>query len=152
MKLEWIQTDRENSDFTALCQLLNRELVLKLSGSGDPISSRADKTDDFETVLLAKTNLVPVACAALRPFSTDTAELKRMYVLPERRNHGLGSILLGKCEEIARYRNYRFLVLETNILLPDAKRLYEKNGYVKRASYGPFASLQETICMQKALF
>lgn len=132
--------------------LLNQELVQKLSGSADPISSRADKTDDFETVLLAKANHVPVSCAALRPFSSDTAELKRMFVLPDWRKNGLGTELLGKCEEIARHRNYRFLVLETNILLPDAKSLYEKNGYVKRASYGPFASLQETLCMQKALF
>jgi GNAT superfamily N-acetyltransferase len=150
--VEWIQTDRENSDFTALCQMLNQELVLKLSGSVDPISSRADKTDDFEMVLLAKADHVPVACAALRPFSSDTAELKRMFVLPAWRNKGIGNTLLGKCEELARHHNYRFLVLETNILLPDARSLYEKNGYVKRASYGPFAILQETLCMQKSLW
>ena len=149
--IKWIITDRNDADFTALCRKLNEELVLKLSGSVDPVSSRANATDDFESVILGKAGNVPVACAALRPFSEDTAEIKRMFVSPEWRRKGLGKTILEKCEEIARQEKYRCMVLETNTLLPDARSLYEKNGYVKIESYGPYAYLKETLCMGKTL-
>ena len=92
-----------------------------------------------------------MACAALRPFSEDTVELKRMFVSPEWRRKGLGKTILQKCEEMARQKNYRYIVLETNILLPDARSLYEKAGYARIDSYGPYAFLKETLCMCKAL-
>lgn len=149
--VKWITTDRNDADFTALCRKLNEELVLKLSGSVDPVSSRANATDDFESVILGKAGNVPVACAALRPFSEDTAEIKRMFVSPEWRRKGLGKTILEKCEEIARQEKYRCIVLETNTLLPDARSLYEKKGYVKIESYGPYAYLKETLCMGKTL-
>ena len=149
--VRWIITDRDDADFIALCRRLNEELVLKLSGSVDPISSRANATDDFGSVLLGKNEKVPVACAALRPFSEDTVELKRMFVSPEWRRKGLGKAILQKCEEMARQEKYRHIVLETNILLPDAKTLYEKNGYGRIDSYGPYAFLKETLCMGKTL-
>ena len=149
--VKWIKTDRNSTDFIALCRRLNEELVLKLSSSVDPVSSRANATDDFESVLLGKVENVPVACAALRPFSEDTAELKRMFVSPEWRRNGLGKTILEKCEEIARQEKYKHIVLETNILLPDARSLYEKNGYARIESYGPYAYLKETLCMGKTL-
>ena len=149
--VRWIITDRNDTDFNALCQRLNEELVRKLSGSADPISSRANATDDFGSVLLGKDGKVPVACAALRPFSEDTVELKRMFVSPKWRRKGLGKAILQKCEEMARQENYRYIVLETNILLPDARSLYEKAGYARIDSYGPYAFLKETLCMGKAL-
>ena len=57
--VRWIITDRNDADFNALCQRLNEELVRKLSGTADPISSRANATDDFESVLLGKDGKVP---------------------------------------------------------------------------------------------
>lgn len=152
MEIVWIRTDRNNPDFSELCRKLNTELVQKLAGLPDPISSRAADTADFETVLLAVKDDVPVACAALRPFSENTVELKRMFVAPEYRRNGLGKSILEQCEEIAREKNYQVMVLETNVLLPDARSFYEKYGYTKTKSYGPYAFLKETLCMKKELF
>ena len=149
MQVEWIITDRNNTDFIFLCGQLNHELVTKLPGPVDPISSRAEDTDDFQYVLLGKADGIPIACAAIRPFSQNTAELKRMYVSPEWRRRGLGMTIIEKCEAIAHQCQYRTIVLETNTRLPDARSLYEKAGYEEPESYWPYAFLDDTFCMKK---
>lgn len=151
MNTEWKTTDRYDPDFAELCRRLNEELVSIVAVSVDPISSRAAETDDFETVILAFADNVPAACAALRPFSKDSAEIKRMYVCPEFRKKGIGTEMLSRLENGARAKGYAFLVLETNVLLPEARSLYESNGYARMESYGPYAFLEDTLCMRKAL-
>jgi putative acetyltransferase len=58
-----------------------------------------------------------------------TAELSRMYLLPEARGKGMGKALLQHNEQVARQLGYQQLYLETMPELKSAIPLYEKFGY-----------------------
>jgi GNAT superfamily N-acetyltransferase len=63
-------------------------------------------------------------------------ELKRMFVRPEFRRHGVGRALLARAEAEARVRGYNSLVLTTSAeMMPLAQHLYESMGYVETAPY-----------------
>lgn len=149
--VEYFNTDKNNEMFNELCFQLNSELSQALSGPVNPIVTRANNTDDFSDVIIAVENNIPIGCIALRPFSADTAEIKRMYVIPQKRAAGIGKILLEKCLSLAKKSGYQYAVLETNEKLPIAKSLYINAGFAKMPSYGPYAALEETLCMKKKL-
>jgi putative acetyltransferase len=57
-------------------------------------------------------------------------ELKRLYVRPEARRHGIGRALMRRAESEARDRGYQALVLTTSAeMMPLAQNLYDRLGY-----------------------
>ncbi|HWM40347.1 MAG TPA: GNAT family N-acetyltransferase [Streptomyces sp.] len=64
-----------------------------------------------------------------------TAELKRMYVRPVGRGAGLGRGLLEAAEASARELGATRIVLETNHVLAEARRLYAAHGYEETVPY-----------------
>ncbi len=73
--------------------------------------------------------------------SAPTAEVKRMWVHPERRGLGLGRRLLQALEDDARAVGYRRVVLDTNSALTEAITMYESHGYqsIERYNDNPYA-------------
>jgi GNAT superfamily N-acetyltransferase len=70
-----------------------------------------------------------VGCAGLVRLDSETAEVKRMYVAPEARGHGIARALLGVLEQAARNLGYERIRLDTSAGQPEAKVLYESSGY-----------------------
>jgi GNAT superfamily N-acetyltransferase len=71
-------------------------------------------------------------CGGIKRLGEDGAcEIKRMYVVPARRGHGLARRLLGFLEEQARQLGYRVARLDTGEHQPDARHLYQSAGYVE---------------------
>jgi putative acetyltransferase len=70
-----------------------------------------------------------VACGAIRAFADDTAEIKRMYVVPECRGRGFSKVVLAELERLARESGYAKVRLETGVRQPEAIALYERSGY-----------------------
>lgn len=67
---------------------------------------------------------------------SGSGELKRMFVRPEFRRHGVGRSLMEHAEAEARARGYDALLLTTNAeMFPLAQRLYDELGYVETAPY-----------------
>jgi putative acetyltransferase len=67
---------------------------------------------------------------------SGAGELKRLYVRPEYRRHGVGQALMRHAETEARDRGYDALLLTTNAeMFPLAQRLYDELGYVETAPY-----------------
>lgn len=64
-------------------------------------------------LLLARVGTSPAGCIALRRLAVDTAEAKRLFVLPERRGSGDGAALLRELIRRAAAVIYRSLVADT---------------------------------------
>src|SRR3954447_5864768 len=77
----------------------------------------------------------PVACGGVRGLGEGTAEVKRMYVVPEARGNGVGKDLLRRLEEEARRLGYKRLRLDTAASLTTAQALYRAAGYAEIDDY-----------------
>ena len=77
----------------------------------------------------------PVAGGGLRALADGAIEIKRMYVRPEHRGRGVGSLLLGALEDAAHTLGYSTLRLDTGPRQPGARRLYEGAGYQSVPDY-----------------
>ena len=74
-------------------------------------------------------------CAGLRPDDEDTAELKRLYVRPAGRGHGLGRKLTTHALGIARRLGYRRVRLDTLPTMTEAHALYRALGFREIPAY-----------------
>jgi GNAT superfamily N-acetyltransferase len=81
----------------------------------------------------------PVAGGGLRPLGGGIAEVKRMYVVRDRRGEGLARRLLGELEVLARDAGYARLRLDTTGTLD---RFYRSAGFHEIPDYNgnPYAS------------
>jgi putative acetyltransferase len=89
-------------------------------------------------------------CAAL-VLKGGYGELKRMYVPPEARGHGLGTALLQFLEQQAIANRRSVLRLETGNRQPEALRLYARAGYHEREPFGDYQPDPNSVFMEKTL-
>ena len=94
---------------------------------------------------------VPIGCGAIRRMDSTTAEIKRMYVVPQRRGMGAGKAILEKLEQVAHELAVTRIVLETGERQPEAIALYEHRGFVKIPPFGEYTDSPLSVCMEKTL-
>src|SRR3954471_8854199 len=75
-------------------------------------------------------------CIALRKIDDSTCEMKRLYIRPEFRGHGLGQVLVTEILDRARKLGYRTMRLDTLPgMMDSAIRLYREFGFYEIAPY-----------------
>jgi len=90
-----------------------------------------------------------VGCGAVRRIDPATGELKRMYVAPSVRGHGVGRALLVALEAETRRLGLKRLVLETAVRQGPAIALYERCGFEHIAPFGEHTRSPLSVCMAK---
>jgi putative acetyltransferase len=91
------------------------------------------------------------AAAPSGPLDRATAEVRRIFVIPESRNHGVAGETLFFLEGIAREFGYQSLRLETGVRQPAAIRVYEKAGYARIPAYGIYRDNPLSVCFEKMI-
>ena len=86
-------------------------------------------------LLLGELDGVVEGCVALRPSDGAAAELKRLYVRPAGRGHGLGRALTMQALGIAHRAGYRTVRLDTLPGMAEARALYRDLGFREIPSY-----------------
>lgn len=107
--------------------------------------------DDRGAFLVAYLAGEPLGCGAVRRLEETSAELKRMYVAPSARGHGIGRALLNQLEHEARRLGARRLLLETGIRQQAALALYRNEGYAVIPAFGEYVDSPTSVCMAKDL-
>jgi GNAT superfamily N-acetyltransferase len=113
------------------------ELRARYGGDSEP--GVKPSAADVAVVLVARDDDgTPIGCGALRPLGPDSAEVKRMYVVPAARGRGLSKLVLAGLEAAALERGWTTLRLETGPEQPEAVGLYTVAGYRPIEAFGHY--------------
>lgn len=143
----------ESADAQTLIAALNAELDARYPEEG----ANHFRLDPDEVApgrgafVIARLDGRPVACGAVRRGGDDCAEIKRMYVDPSARGHGLGRRVLAALEVEAGLLGARRLLLETGARQHEAVGLYVAAGYVVVDRFGAYLDSPLSLCMGKDL-
>ncbi len=101
-------------------------------------------------LFLVMENAVPIGCVAIKRLDHCVAEMKRLYVVPEYRDKGLGKSLSMRAIDVADALGYDYIRLDTLRRMGKAVKLYEYLGFEE---IGPYydSPVADTIFMQKKL-
>lgn len=145
-----IRTDSDHPDFRSLVKLLDQDLAIR-DGEEHAFYAQYNKVDKIRHALVGYLDNQPVACGAIRAFNDESVEVKRMFVLPEYRGKSLAGEILTELEVWAAALGFQRCILETGKKQPEAIRLYEKSGYSVMPNFGPYAGVENSVCMEKIL-
>lgn len=127
-------------DARALVEALEAEL----SGDFEPHQRHGLSLDKiFQphiAFFVARLDGEAVGCGGVA-FEDGFAELKRMYVRPDKRGRGIVQALIARLEEEARTRGVTRLLLETGDVLHAAIRVYERAGFKRCEAFGDYLAL-----------
>jgi DNA-binding MarR family transcriptional regulator/GNAT superfamily N-acetyltransferase len=82
-----------------------------------------------ENAWLAEVAGEPVGCVFCVRRDDTTAQLRLLLVEPSCRGTGIGTRLVEECLSFARLAGYKSIMLWTNDVLGDARRVYERAGF-----------------------
>ena len=145
-----IRTNSDNSDFRALVVQLDRYLAI-MDGEEHAFYDQYNKVAAIKQVVVANKEGKAVGCGAIKAFSNEAAEVKRMYVHPDFRGQGIAKQILDELEKWAAKLGYSECILETGIRQTEAVNLYQNFGYLLMDNYGPYENVTNSICMKKVL-
>ena len=148
--ISMVRTDSENQDFVELVKYLDADLAER-DGEEHSFYDQFNKIDRIKYVVVAYENKKPVGCGAIKEYSSNAMEVKRMFVLPERRGKGIAAKVLSELEIWAAELSFEKCILETGKKQPEAIQLYKKSGYVIIPNYGQYAGIENSLCFEKKL-
>ncbi len=86
-------------------------------------------------LLLGYVDDQPMGIACLKTLTDSIGEVKRMYVRPEARHHGLGRALVNQLLEEARQIGYERARLDSAQFMKEAHQLYRSAGFREIEAY-----------------
>jgi DNA-binding MarR family transcriptional regulator/N-acetylglutamate synthase-like GNAT family acetyltransferase len=112
------------------------------------VADYIDKHDpDGENAWIAEVDGDPVGCVFCVRKDDRTAQLRLLLVEPSCRGMGIGARLVDECLAFARRAGYKSMMLWTNDVLGDARRVYQRAGF-QLAEEGPHHSFGHDLVEQ----
>jgi GNAT superfamily N-acetyltransferase len=109
-----------------------------------PEDLRHGSLEPFRDALVASLDGQPCGCVALDERDAATGIVKRLYVRPAFRQHGVARALIDELVAVARERGYTRIVLDTDReRLAAAYKFYRSYGFVE---CGPYIDAVTYLC------
>lgn len=144
------RTNGNDKDFVFLTSLLDKELNVSDQKAFENCK-QFNQIDMIEYAVLVYDQNIPVGCGAIRHYSDTCIEVKRMYVLPDKRKFGIASLILQELEKWGHELGYKAAILETGEKFFWAINLYQKAGYTIIPNYGQYEHIETSKCLKKDL-
>lgn len=148
--IKLIRTNSANEDFRELVTALDKDLKIR-DGEEHDFYQQFNKIVNINHVVVAYDNDTAVGCGAIKVFSSDSMEVKRMYVPPQKRGAGIASMVLTELEKWAGEMGIKKCVLETGKKQPEAIALYTRNGYKIIPNFGQYENVENSLCFEKEI-
>jgi GNAT superfamily N-acetyltransferase len=145
-----MRTNSESPDFQDLVAELDAYLRI-VDGNDHSFYAQYNKIAKIKYVVVAYENKMPAGCGAIKEYSADTVEVKRMYVPPAHRRKGIARSVLTELEKWAEEMGYKKCILETGHKQPEAISLYRSSGYKVIPNFGQYANVENSICFEKKI-
>lgn len=131
----------EARDRKAILKII-KTVMPEFGASGEGFAINDSEVNDMPSAYQGNRSAYYVVCignrvvggggiAPLEGGDASVCELRKMYFLPEVRGKRMGQKLLNYCLGKARELGYRDCYLETLTQMTAARKLYEKNGFVR---------------------
>ena len=140
----------ENQDYAMLAQKLD-EYYFELVGDVQLRYAEANHPKNFACLVVVYEADAPIACGCWKAVDGQTAEIKRIYVLPEHRRKGAATLIVHALEKDLASTGRSRIVLETARTTPDSAALYSSLGYQVVDYYGSPAGADNCLCFEKHL-
>ena len=148
MKYELQKTDCENPDFINLCDEL--DIFLNYAIGGEEKREKYKKfnhTDTMDFCFIAYDGEEAIGCGALRKYSEQEIEVKRVFVREAYRGKHIGSMIMEAMIAQAKQMGFQRMILETGVFLSASVHLYQQYGFEEMENYGPYQNMPESLCM-----
>ena len=145
-----IRTNSENPDFVSLVKELDAYLKI-VDGDDHDFYNQFNHIDVLKHTVVFYKEGIPIGCGAIKPFGTDSMEVKRMYVKPAYRGIGIAQQILENLESWTQELGHKFTILETGKRQFDAVRFYKKCNYRIIPNYGQYQGVENSVCFKKEL-
>ncbi len=143
-------TSKDDADFLKLTDQLMNEYV-SLYGEEALEFCPVEAVSDVLCAVVSRCGGSPAASGAFRRYDETSAELMRIYVVPEYRRQGMGAQIVRALEAEAKRQGFSRMVLVTGDDMPDSLSLYGRSSYTRMESYGPHKDDPICVCMEKLL-
>ena len=154
MKFRHIFTNEKNQDFIDLAKELWDEYYENVGDTVDKYQEVNNLEGEHFVILVFDEENVeksPIACGSFKEFSSDTIEIKRVFVKKPCRNKGLATFIMEKLEKEAKNRGYDFSILVTGINNLPSQSFYKKLDYDIFEGFGFFKGDSDSISFKKEL-
>jgi len=141
----------DSDDALVLIRALDEDLRGRYPGIALHGLHPEDVKDRRLTLLIAHADGRAIGCGAVRELEPAVGEVKRMFVQPAWRRHGVAREILAALEAHAEKCGYVALRLETASGQSEAISLYRSAGYVDIPLFGEYIGNPASICFEKRL-
>lgn len=148
MEIRFVQPDC--GDFRTLAALLD-EYYFTLVGDIQLKYAEPNRPENMNALAVVYEGETPIACGAWKAVDSETAEIKRIFVLPQFRRRGVAGALIRALEENVAATGRRKLILETAVDTSGSHALYFSLGYQLRDYYGSPAGAENCLCFHKEI-
>lgn len=142
-------TDKDFSDFSLRMEAYYNQMVGGAQNRKSFIPYNAP--DDIHDVLIVYDAGMPIACAGMKEYDAESAEIKRVWVEEAYRGRHIAGTMMAMLERCAREKGYRRMILQTRETCTDAVGLYQSIGYRPISNYPPYDTMELAVCYGKEL-